>query len=157
MQPSSWNYPRAEGQGAKKEVCFAYKILVFHLFPFFLFINHGSMWPLWSKCEVFNYFSRNFTRSTMLKFWVKTLVNKKNFSLLIIINVELRFEPCMVNLIWKWGTKDPKKREDHLIFIKEVHSKKTSKKEKTSMFKCYNLLDSMEWGALICWGWFPIG
>jgi hypothetical protein len=23
----------------------------------------------------------------------------------------------MLNLIWKWGAKDPKKREDHLIFI----------------------------------------
>jgi hypothetical protein len=31
--------------------------------------------------------------------------------------MELRFEPCVLNLIWKWGAKDPKKREDHLIFI----------------------------------------
>jgi hypothetical protein len=29
------------------------------------------------------------------------LVNKKKISSLIIINVELRFEPCMLNLIWK--------------------------------------------------------
>jgi hypothetical protein len=28
-------------------------------------------------------------------------VNKKNFSLLISINMELRFEPCMLNFIWK--------------------------------------------------------
>jgi hypothetical protein len=31
--------------------------------------------------------------------------------------MELRFEPCMLNLIWKKGAKDPKKREDHLILI----------------------------------------
>jgi hypothetical protein len=31
--------------------------------------------------------------------------------------MELRFEPCVLNLIWKSGAKDPKKRKDHLIFI----------------------------------------
>jgi hypothetical protein len=31
--------------------------------------------------------------------------------------MELRFEPCLLNLIWKCFAKDPKKREDHLIFI----------------------------------------
>jgi hypothetical protein len=32
-------------------------------------------------------------------------------------NMELRFEPCVLNLIWKWCAKDQKKREDHFIII----------------------------------------
>jgi hypothetical protein len=44
--------------------------------------------------------------------------------------------------------KRPKKRKDHLIFsnfgVKKFTVKKHPKKRKTSMFKCYNLLDSME-------------
>ena len=31
--------------------------------------------------------------------------------------MELKFEPYVLNLIWKYGAKDPKKRKDHLIFI----------------------------------------
>jgi hypothetical protein len=31
--------------------------------------------------------------------------------------MELTFEPCVLNLIWKRGAKDPKKRKEHLIFI----------------------------------------
>jgi hypothetical protein len=33
---------RAKGQGAKKEVCFAHKILVFHFFSLLFFFAHGS-------------------------------------------------------------------------------------------------------------------
>jgi hypothetical protein len=40
MQPCGSNCPRAEGQGAKKKVCFAHKILVFHFFSLFVFA-HG--------------------------------------------------------------------------------------------------------------------
>jgi hypothetical protein len=36
MQPCGKNCPRAEGQGAKKEVCFAHRILIFHFFSLFL-------------------------------------------------------------------------------------------------------------------------
>jgi hypothetical protein len=50
----------------------------------------------------------------VLKFWVKTPANKKNF---MITYLELRFELCVPNLIWEREAKDPKKREDHLIFI----------------------------------------
>jgi hypothetical protein len=46
--------------------------------------------------------------------------------------MELRFEPCVLNLIWKRGAKDPKKREDHVIFInfgvKKITLKNTPKK-----------------------------
>jgi hypothetical protein len=31
--------------------------------------------------------------------------------------MELRFEPCVLNLIWKCCEKNPRKRKDHLIFI----------------------------------------
>jgi hypothetical protein len=69
----------------------------------------------------------------MLKFCIKTLVNKKNFSSLIIINMELRFLPCVYNLIWKLCAKDPKRRQDHLIFInfgvKKFTIKSTKKKK----------------------------
>jgi hypothetical protein len=39
----------------------------------------------------------------------------------------------MLNFIWKWGAKDPEKREDHLIFInfgiKKFTLKTTPKKK----------------------------
>jgi hypothetical protein len=41
MQPCGSYCPRAEGQGAKKEVCFAHRISVFHFFSLFFF-SHGS-------------------------------------------------------------------------------------------------------------------
>jgi hypothetical protein len=44
-------------------------------------------------------------------------VNKKNFSSLIITNLELRLELRVPNLIWKREAKDPKRREDHLIIM----------------------------------------
>jgi hypothetical protein len=108
----------------------------FHFFSLFFF-PHGLhdvtfnvtfcnlKWSFW-------FFSRNFTRSIVLKFWVKTLFNKKNSSSLIITNMELKFEPCVLNLIWKWGAKKPQKREDRLFFInfggKKFTLKNTPKK-----------------------------
>jgi hypothetical protein len=53
----------------------------------------------------------------VLKFVVKTPINKNNSSSLILTNLELKFEAYMLNLIWKRGAIDPKKRKDHLIFI----------------------------------------
>jgi hypothetical protein len=53
----------------------------------------------------------------VLKFGVKIPINKNDSSSLILTNLELKFEACMLNLIWKWKAKDPKKREDHLISI----------------------------------------
>jgi hypothetical protein len=53
----------------------------------------------------------------------------------------------MLNSIWKCGAKDPKKREDHLIFINFGVKKFTLKitpLEKTLTFECYNLLDPEE-------------
>jgi hypothetical protein len=69
----------------------------------------------------------------VLKFRIKTPVNKKNSISLIITNMELRFEQCVLNLIWKGVAKDPKKREDYLIFInfgvKKFTIKNTQKKK----------------------------
>jgi hypothetical protein len=137
MQPCGWNCPRAEEHGFQKIVCFAYKILVFHFFSllFLLIVLHDvtfnvtttiRMWSFW-------FFSRIFPRSIVSKFGVKTLINKNNSSSLILTNLELKFDACMFNLIWKWGAKDPKKRKDHLIFInfgvKKFTLKNTPKKK----------------------------
>jgi hypothetical protein len=46
-------------------------------------------------------FSRIFTNSTILKFLINTSINKKNSSPFILTNLELRFEPCVFNFIWK--------------------------------------------------------
>jgi hypothetical protein len=81
MQPCCWNCPTAEGQGSQKIVCFAHNILTFHFFSlFFLFMvlhditfNVTTMIWMWD----FLFFSRIFTRSIVLKFGVKTPVNKK--------------------------------------------------------------------------------
>jgi hypothetical protein len=112
MQPCGWNCPRAEGQGFQKIFCFAHKILVFHFFfTFFLLLtvlyedtfNVTTMIWMWS----FWIFSRIFTRSIVLKFGVKTTVNKKNSNSFIFTNLEMKFEACMLYFIWKWGAKDP--------------------------------------------------
>jgi hypothetical protein len=62
--------------------------------------------------------------------------------------MELRFEPCVLNLIWKYGTKDPQKRGDHLIIfsfgIKGFTIKKNIQKNKILMFEFYNLIDPMD-------------
>jgi hypothetical protein len=44
MQPCGWSCPRAEGQDAKKEVCFAHKILVFKKKITLFFFAHGFAW-----------------------------------------------------------------------------------------------------------------
>jgi hypothetical protein len=164
MQPCGWNCPRVEGHGSQKIACFAHKILVFHFFSLFflLMVLHDVtfnvtatiwMWSFW-------FFSRMFTRSIVLKFGVKTPVNKNNSTTLILTNLELKFDACMLNLIWKWGAKDPKKMEDHLIFInfgvKKFTLKNTPPKKKTLTFECYNLLDPIAWGAVIFGGWCSI-
>jgi hypothetical protein len=105
MQPCGWNYPRAVGQGVKKEVCFAHRILVFHFFSLFFFAHDYAWCHL--QCDSYNL---NVTRSIVLKFWVKALVNKRNSSSLIITNMEFRFEPC-AQLDLEVRSKRPKKKE----------------------------------------------
>jgi hypothetical protein len=89
--------------GLRKKFVLSIESWFFIFFIFFLcswfYMMSPSMWSLRSKCEFFDFFSRNCTRSIVLKFWVKTPVNKKNSSSLIIANMELRFEPCVLNLI----------------------------------------------------------
>jgi hypothetical protein len=77
---------------------------------------------------------------------IKTPINKNNSSSLILTNLKLKFEAYMLNLIWKRCAKDPKKGENHLIFINFGVKKFTLKNtpKKTLAFECYNHLDCME-------------
>jgi hypothetical protein len=155
----SCNHVAKTAQGLKDKVLrnkFVLSIESWFFTFFHFFFAHGFAW-YHLQCDRYNlnvkfwFFSRNFTRSTMLKFWVKAPVKKKNFSSLMITNMELRFEPCVLKLIWKWGAKEQKKREDHIAFINFGVKKFTVKntQKKTLMFERYNLLDPMEWGAEI--------
>jgi hypothetical protein len=132
--------------------------LVFH----FILFAHGFAWChlQWDRYNLnvnFLIFFKKFYKVHNVEVLSNDPINKKNFSSLLITNLVLRFEPCVLNLIWKWVAKDPKKWEDHLIFIslgvKKFKVKNTQKKN--LLFECCNLLDSMEWGAVIFWGWFP--
>jgi hypothetical protein len=63
IQSCGWNCPKTEGHGAKKEVCFAHRILVFHFFFTFFFCSwfymmSFIMWLLQSECEVFDFFKK---------------------------------------------------------------------------------------------------
>jgi hypothetical protein len=124
------NYPRAEVSSADKKVCFAHRILVFHFFDFFFCswfcMMSPSMWPLQSKCKVLILFKK-FYKVQNLEVLSQDPKNKKIFGSFTFTNMELRFEPCMLNLIWKWCAKDPRKREDHLIFISFGEKKFTVK------------------------------
>jgi hypothetical protein len=79
--------------------------------------------------------------------WSQLLITSVKTLSLIITNMELKFEPCVLNFIWKCCAKDPKKREDHLIFVHFGLKKfivRNTQKKKTLMSKCYNLLNPME-------------
>jgi hypothetical protein len=105
------------------------------------------MWNFW-------FFSKKFTRSTVLKFGVTTPVIKNNFSSFILTNLELRFVSCMLNLIWKWGAKDPKKRDYHLIFINFGVKKFTLKNnQKKENFDVWMLLSPRSHGMRSCNFW----
>jgi hypothetical protein len=138
--------------------------LVFHfLSPFFC--AHGSTWRH-LQCDRYNLnvkfliFFKKFYKVHSVEVWSQDpTTNKNNSSSLILTNLELKFEACMLNLIWKWVAKDPKKIEDHLIFINfgvKRFTLKTPQKKRTLTFECYNLLDPMEWGAVIFGGWCSI-
>jgi hypothetical protein len=121
MKTCGWNWPRAERQGSQKIICFAHKILVFHFFSLF-FWAHGCVWcHLQCECYDLNVkfliFFKNFYKVHSVEVWSQDPHQQKNSSSLILTNLELKFEACVLNLIWKWGAKDPKKWEDHLIFI----------------------------------------
>jgi hypothetical protein len=77
-------------------------------------------------------FSKKFYKVHNVEVLSQDPINKKNFSSLIITNVELRFEPYVFNLIWKLCAKNSKKEKDHLNFIdfgvKKIIVKNTQKK-----------------------------
>jgi hypothetical protein len=104
------------------------------------------------------FLTRNFTSSMTLEFWVKIPWTKKKFSLPILTSLRMKFEQCVLNLIWKWITKDPIKKEDHLIsWILEWRSsllKWPPKRKLWCNFEHYSFFNPMKQGALIFWDWF---
>jgi hypothetical protein len=78
-------------------------------------------------------FLKKFYKVHSVEVWSEDPHQQNNSSSFILTNLELTFEPCILNLIWKCGAKDPQKREDHLIFInfgvKKFIVKNTQKKK----------------------------
>jgi hypothetical protein len=95
--------PQGPSRVLKKKFVLPIKSWFFSFFSFFFFA-HGFAW-CHLQCDENNMnvkfliFPRIFTRSTVLKFGIKTPVNKTNSSSLILTNLELEFEVCMLNLI----------------------------------------------------------
>jgi hypothetical protein len=92
-----------KGQGAKKNL--AHKILVFYFFSLFFFAHGYARCHL--QCDRYNLnvklliFFKKFYKVHSVEVLSQDPVNKKNSSSFIITNMELRFEPCVLNLIWK--------------------------------------------------------
>jgi hypothetical protein len=107
-----------KGRVLRKKFVLSIESWVFTFFHFFscswFCMMSPSMWPLQSKFEVFDFFQEILQVPQCWSFESRP-IKKNNSSSLIITNMEVRFEPCMLNLIWKWGAKDPKKKDDHLI------------------------------------------
>jgi hypothetical protein len=107
LYPPTWlELPKDSRSRCQKRFfieCLAHKILGFHYFSIFvlLVILHDAIFNvptliwMWSL----SFFSRNSTSSTMLEFWVKTPINKKNSNSSLLTNLKLGFEPCLLNLI----------------------------------------------------------
>jgi hypothetical protein len=92
-----------KGRMPKKRVCFGHRILGFHFLSNFVYA-HGSTWcHVQCDCSNLNMksliFSRNFTSSKELEFWIKSLINKKNFNSLTLAHLRVEFEPCVLNFI----------------------------------------------------------
>jgi hypothetical protein len=85
-----------------------------HLKTFFQLITTRSSTfnsdSIWVRGEVLFKTGIKFIFPVLSKELLYAPVNKKNFSSLIITNMELRFELCVLNLIWKLGAKEPKKK-----------------------------------------------
>jgi hypothetical protein len=151
MQPRGQNFPRAEREGAKKEVYFAHRILGFHFFPLFFFfmvlcdVIFNETSPIW--IWRFWFFSRNFTSTTMLEFWGYFVI-KNHSSSLILINLKVDFKLCEFNLIQKMMCKRPKKEgrrpNFHEFRSEEVQYKIEHQFLIFLMFEHYNLVDPIE-------------
>jgi hypothetical protein len=153
MQPCSWNCPKVEGYGAKKEVSFCPRNLRFpHLstFLFLLMALHNVTFNMTIMTWIWSYWFFSGYKVHSLHVLRELPIKRMNFSSLIITNMEMRFKLCLHNLISKWGIKDPEKRQDNLIFISFEVKKfilKNTPINKTLMPVCYNLTDPKEWGV----------
>jgi hypothetical protein len=98
-------------------------------------------------------FSKSFTRSTVLKFWVKTHFKQRNsMSLILTKNLNLRLEPKVLNLLSKCLAKEPKKRRYHLIIMNFGKKKFTVRNIQKKELWCLNII-TMEWGTEIFRVW----
>jgi hypothetical protein len=131
----TWSHVAKTAQGLKgrvlkKQFFLPIETWIFTFFHFFF--AHGSAWHH-LQCDSYNLnvkfliFFKIFYKVHNVEVWSQDPINKNNSSSVILTNLELRFEPCMLNLIWKWGAKDPQKREDQLIFIRLMFNKVISR------------------------------
>ena len=122
IQPCGKNCPRTKGQGMVLLKKFFLPIESWFFTFFTFFFAHPSAW-CYLQCDCYNVnvkfliFFKKFYKVHRVGVLNQDPRQQETFNSLIITNMELRFEPCVLNLTWKWGTKDIKKREDHLIFI----------------------------------------
>jgi hypothetical protein len=106
------------------------------------------MWQLQFECKVF--LSKKIQVPWCWNFELR-LVKKMNSNTFILTNLKVVFEPCVLNLIWKWFARDTKRKEDHPIFmnfrVKKFYCKKDSKKEN---FDVWTLLSHGSHGLKGC-------
>jgi hypothetical protein len=112
-------------QGLKGKVLRKKFVLSIESWIFFFslfFFAHGSTWCHF-QCNHYNLnvkffiFVQEILQGPQCWSLESRPPSKKKFSSFIITNMELRFEPCILNLIWKWGVKDPKKEKTILFSL----------------------------------------
>ena len=147
IQPCGLSYPKA-----KQKVYFDHIILSFHFFSIFilfycLMVLHDVIFNVTFMIWSFG-FLKKFYNFHSIRIMSLGPINKKNSNSRILTNIELKIEPCVLNLIWKWYTNYPKEKEYHLIFMKFGAKKlvvKSTSKEQTQIFEYCNLVDPMKW------------
>ena len=109
-------------------------------------ITHGSTWcHLQCDCYDLNVkfliFSRNCTKSIVMKFWIKTPLKPKISKSLILHNFEVEISAICTQLVSKVLYKRSKKIEHHLIFINFGVKKFTIKKHpQEKKLSCLNFI-----------------
>jgi hypothetical protein len=127
----------------------------FLLFIFTSFFPHVSTW-----CNL-QRGSSNLKLKSLTFF--KKLCNLHSIGVLgrdhlLLAILRVRFEPCVLKWIYKWSPKDPPKNKIRWWPSSFMNFKMRScimKGKKSLMFKCYNLMNSMEEGVVTYWSWFP--
>jgi hypothetical protein len=96
-----------------------------------------SMWLLRYEYEGFEFFHESLQVPWYCNFYWRPFW-KKNFASLILTNLKL----YVLNLVLKWYAKDPKKMQDHLIFmnfkVKKFSKKNIQKNKKFGVWTIYS-------------------